>query len=136
MFGSGQSARDWKPSPPPVFIQSLVRMPTRLSVRDGTPCDAVVLRAAIDVVEGQGIVHRDAVELRDRNVVEVAPGAAVVVGFVEAAVIAYEQVIGVGGVEGEGVVVGVDLPAGGGDGLAAVFADAHRHVHEVDAVVL
>ena len=29
------SMRDWKPSPPPTEYQSLVRIPTRLTVRDG-----------------------------------------------------------------------------------------------------
>ncbi len=34
------------------------------------------------------------------------------------------------------MVVGMDLPAGRADGLAAVFRYADRHVHGVDAVEL
>src|SRR5215831_7439250 len=56
---------------------------------------SVILRTAIDVVEGQSIVDGHAVELGDRKIVEVTPRAAVIVGFVEAAIVAFEQVIGV-----------------------------------------
>ena len=99
MSGSFQSARDWKPSPPPVTSQSLVRMPTRFRVPRGNALRAVVLGAAIDMVERQGVVDGDAVELGDGDVVEVTPGFAVVIGLVEAAVVADEEVIRVSGVE-------------------------------------
>ena len=68
---------------------------------------AVVLRAAVDVVERGGVVHGDAIELRARERVEVPPGLAAVVRFVEPAVVARDQVQGVGRVEGECVVIDV-----------------------------
>src|SRR4051812_36201541 len=39
MFGSSQSTLGWNPSPPPTRIQSLVRIPTRLRVREGPQTD-------------------------------------------------------------------------------------------------
>ena len=53
---------------------------------------AVVLRSAADVVERHHVVHRDAVELRDRQVREVPPRAAFVPDLVETAVVAEHDV--------------------------------------------
>ena len=39
IFGSSGSTRAWKPSPPWVMNQSLLRIPCTLSVRDGPPTD-------------------------------------------------------------------------------------------------
>ena len=75
--------RHWKPSPPPMLNQSLVRMPARFTVRDGPSTDAVVLRAAADVVERPRVVGRDPVELRQRQVGELPPGLHAVVGLVQ-----------------------------------------------------
>src|ERR1019366_6872497 len=97
---------------------------------------AVVLGAPVNVVKRQAVVHRHAIELRHRNVVEVAPGAAVVVGLIESAVVAFDQVLRVGGIEDQGVVIGVDSPTGALDGLTAVFGDEHVDIHAIDAVVL
>ena len=145
MEASSWSARDWYPSPPPVFIQSLVRMPAAIHGARRNALRAVVLRAAVDVVKRQPVVHRHAIELRHRNIVEVPPGAAVVVAFVEPAVVAFDQVILVGGVEDQRVVVGVETQSAAAatsaaegilHGLAAVFGHEDGHVHGVDAVEL
>ena len=111
----------------------------------GNALGAVVLRAAVDVVKRQPVVHRHAVELGHRNVVEVPPRAPVVVAFVEPAVVAFDQVILVRGVEHQRVVIGVQphsasaaAPAAEGvlHRLAAVLGQEHRLVHGVDAVEL
>jgi hypothetical protein len=39
MLGSSGSLRVWNPSPPPTMNQSLVRIPQRLTVRDGPHID-------------------------------------------------------------------------------------------------
>ena len=53
----------------------------------------VVLCAAADVVERQRVVHGDAIELRDRQVVEVPPRFAFVPRLVRAAVVADHDVV-------------------------------------------
>ena len=53
----------------------------------------VVLRAAAHVVERQRVVDRDAIELRDRQVVEVPPRLAFVPRLVRAAVVADQDVV-------------------------------------------
>ena len=95
----------------------------------------VVLRAAIDEVERFALVDRDPVKLRDRQVGHVGPADAAVPGFVEAAIVAVEQVIGVGRVDPHDVVVdmlvflGEPLP-----GLAAVLGHMVVGVHCIDAI--
>ena len=88
------------------------------------PADgAVVLRAAADVVERLRVVGGDAVVLRQRQVGEVPPRLHAVVGLVEAAVVREDDVVLVGGIEHD--VVMIDVHAGHGDlrpGLAAVGA--------------
>ena len=59
----------------------------------------VVLRPAADVVERLGVVDREAVELRDGQVREEAPGRALVVRLVEPAVVAEQDVIAVRRIE-------------------------------------
>ena len=94
----------------------------------------VVLRAAVDVVERLRVVDPYLVELRERKVFEPRPRRAAVVRFVKTAVAPPDQVIGVGGVDPQDVVVHVlvlltDLA----EGLAAVLGDLHPGVHRVDA---
>ena len=67
----------------------------------------VVLRAAADVVERPRVVGRHAVELRQRQVGEVPPRLHAVVGLVEAAVVADDDVVGVDRVEHDLVVIDV-----------------------------
>ncbi len=95
----------------------------------------VVLGAAVDVVEGLGVVDGHLVELGDREVGDEAPGGREVEALVEPAVGADEQVVGVVGVEGEGVVVGVLVLLGEPtERGATVVGDLDAPVHEVDAV--
>ena len=95
----------------------------------------VVLGAAVDVVEGLGVVDRDLVELGGRQVAVETPGGAAVPGLVETAVTAGEQVIGVVRVDPQGVVVNVFVGLGHVvEGLAAVLGDLHPGVHRVDGV--
>ena len=67
----------------------------------------VVLRAAVDVVEGLRVVDRDPVELRHREVRLELPRRAAVPRLVDAAVVAVQEVVGVLRVDPEGVVVDV-----------------------------
>ncbi len=84
---------------------------------------AVVLGAAADVVERPGVVGVDPVVLRQRQVGEVPPRLHAVVGLVDAAVVGEDDVVLVGRVEHDVVVIDVHarhrhrLP-----GLAAVGA--------------
>ncbi len=90
----------------------------------------VVLGAAVDVVEGLRVVDRHPVELGDRQVLEEALGRAAVEGLVDAAVAADEEVVGVVGVDPQGVVVDVlVLLADPLEGLAAVDGDLQEGVH-------
>ena len=111
MFGSSGSLRDWKPSPPLTMYQSLVRTPSRLSDARRPAEREVVLRAAADVVERLRVVDRDAVELRDRQVREEAPGLAFVVRLVEPAVVAEQDVVAIDRIELERVMIDVDAGA-------------------------
>ncbi len=102
----------------------------------GRPSEGVVvLGAAVDVVERLRVVDRDPVELGDRQVFEEAVGGAAIPGLVDAAVAADQQVVGVVGVDPQGVVVDVLLllpdPV---EGLAAVEGDLEEGVHAVDPV--
>ena len=67
----------------------------------------VVLRAAADVVERLRVVDRHAVELRDRQVREEPPRLPFVVGLVEAAVVAEQDVLRIDGIELDRVMVDV-----------------------------
>ena len=96
---------------------------------------AVVLRPAVDVVEGEGVVEGQLVELRHRQVLEEAPGLAPVARLVDAAVAAVEDVAGVALDEGHGVVVAVLVRlVDAAPGLAAVVRRPQARVHLVDAV--
>ncbi len=104
--------------------------------RPGRAAQAVVvLGPAVDVVERRVVVGRDLVELGHRQVGHVLPGPAAVERLVDAAVVAVEAVIGVGGIDPEGVRVPVlALVAEGLPGRAAVVADLEEDVHGVDAL--
>ena len=95
----------------------------------------VVLGAAVDVVEGLGVVDRHAVELHDGQILEVDPGGAAVMGFVDPAVAPGEEVPRIRGVDPESVVV--DVLEGLADVLeclSPVMGDLHPGVHGVDPV--
>ena len=96
---------------------------------------AVVLGPAVDVVEGQGVVDGQLVELGHGQVLEEAPGLGRVIGHVEAAVAAVEDEPGVALDEAHGVVVAVLVLFGdAAPGLAAVVGGPQARVHLVDAV--
>src|SRR5207248_45588 len=95
---------------------------------------AVVLQAAVDVV-GLAHVHADRVELGDgQAAADRLPVLALGPGDEQAAVVPQQQVLGVLGVDPQGVVVGVP-GAGAGEGLAAVVGGPHLDVEHVDALV-
>src|SRR6185436_10428165 len=82
---------------------------------------AVVLEAAVDHVV-RARVDRDVIELPDGDMVEVVPVVAAVVGLVDAAVVADDEVASVARVDPHGVVVGVRAAtAVVGERLAAVL---------------
>ena len=114
-----------------------------VEVRDAVPVErarrphlaAVVLRAAVHVVERQRIVEGQLVELRDGQVLEEAPRLAAVVRFVHAAVAAVEDVVSVARHERHRVVVAVLVLLGHAhERLAAVVRHHQARVHLVDAV--
>ena len=95
----------------------------------------VVLRAAVDVVEGRVLADGDVVHLGGGQVLLEVPGGGAVEGFVEAAVAAHQVMVVVLRVDPDIVIVHV-LVAGAerGDGAAAIVAHHDVHVHDVDAV--
>ena len=84
--------RTTKPSPPVTTNQSLFVEPFGDLRARRSAERAVVLRAAVDVVDRRRVVDFDVVELRHRQVGEVLPQPAAVPGLVEPAVAAFEQV--------------------------------------------
>ena len=101
----------------------------------------VVLHAAVDPV-GVPVVHRDPVELADRQVVDAPEGEAAVVGLVQTRVAGEVEVFGIGRVDPHGVMVGVHPDVVGGplgdlgEGAAAVLAPVGRSGQGVDAVLV
>ena len=87
----------------PVLVQDAVDVVGPRRAAEG----GVVLRAAVDVVEGLRVVDRHPVELRHREVRLELPRRAAVPRLVDAAVVAVQEVVGVLRVDPEGVVVDV-----------------------------
>ncbi len=101
----------------------------------GSTLGAVVLRTAVDVVEGLVVVDGQLVELRHRQVGDELPVLAQVPSLVEAAVAADQEVVRVLGIEDHGVVVAVlVLVADVAEGRPAVVGDLQPDVRVVDAV--
>ena len=97
----------------------------------------VVLRAAVDVVEGLVIVDSHLVILGNRHVVDEAPRLAQIEALVDAAVIAHDQIIVVVRIERHGVMVDVfRIVLEFGKRLAAVLGDVQMHVGLIHAVEL
>ena len=97
----------------------------------------VVLGAAVDRVEGFGVVDRDLVELGHRQVVDEAPGIGVVEGLVQPAVGADQQIVRV--VRPKSHCMVVDVLGRIGDrfpAFAAVVGYRGTDVHEIDPVEL
>ena len=101
----------------------------------------VVLHAAVDPV-GVPVIHRDPVELPDRQVVDAPESHTHVVGLVQSGVAGQVEVLGVARVDPHGVMVGVDAHVVGGalgdphEGAAAVLASVRRGGQGVDAVLV
>src|SRR5262249_6967264 len=96
---------------------------------------AGVLHAAVDAV-GPAHVHAHPVKLCDgQAAADRLPGPALVLGDVQAAVVAQHEVVGVLGVDPQGVVVGV-AGVGPGEGLAAVAGGAELDVQQVHPLVV
>ena len=105
--------------------------------RHGAEPRAVVLEAAVDV-EGRLHVHRDVVELGQREVLDEAPSAASVVGDRDSAVLAQDHEAAVVGVNPELVHVAVDRLAGHhrAEVPSRVLADLDCAVKAVQAVLV
>ena len=84
---------------------------------------------------GIGLVEAHVVVLRDRQIVRLPPLVRSVEGNPQAAVIAGEDVLGVGGIDEHIVHIAVhaDEAAHGGEALAAILAQDQRAVGLVDA---
>ena len=96
----------------------------------------VVLEPAVDVV-GLAHVHRQVVELADRQVVEEVPGRGMVVAEIHAAVAAGQHPVAVLGIDPHGVEVGMQvLAAAGPERAAGVVGDPQVDPQQVDAPVV
>ena len=65
----------------------------------------VVLRPSVDIVKGLGVVRTDTIELRDRQVGRIQPGAHAVIGLVEASVATHAHMIWIRWIDPEAMVV-------------------------------
>ena len=92
----------------------------------------VVLEAAVDVVRPVHVVAH-VVELRDGQASHEAPLRPAVVGDVDAAVRAHDQVVRVPGIHPQRVDVGVGAPADVREGLPAVLAQVEAEARLVDS---
>ena len=96
---------------------------------------AVVLHRAVDLERRRHVVV-EVEELADGDLVlEIPPALALVVGHGHALVEALDEVIRVGRVDPQGVIVAARA-ADGLEGLAAVGRDAEGHAHDVDGVLV
>ncbi len=87
------------------------------------------------MVEREGVVEGQLVELRDRQVLEEPPRGAAIVGFVKAAVAAVQDVVGVAGHERHRVVVAVLVLLGNAHERPAAVGRHHQaRIHLVDPV--
>ena len=135
MLGSVGSMRATKPSPPVTMNQSLLVAPCGPLRPRRAAERAVVLRAAVDVVDRRGVVDFDVVELRDRQVAEELPQSPAVPRLVQSAVAALEQVIGVVGIDPDVVVVDVLVAlADGPERASAVQRHLRLHARHVQLV--
>src|SRR4030065_121229 len=103
LWGGGMNGgRHWAPSPAEV---------------DRRPEAAVVLHRAVDLERSRHVVV-DIEELADRdNILEIAPALALVVGDGHSLVEALEEVVGVGRVNPQGMVVGMAGAGQAGGGV-------------------
>ncbi len=102
----------------------------------GTAPRIVVLQAAADVIRLLEVV-RDLVELSDGDIVQVAPIAAAVPGDPDAAIVAAEHVVGIRGVDPDGVNVAVDIAETGlHEGSAAILRHVDVDTAEPDLLIV
>src|SRR5699024_5212543 len=115
----------------PVAVRdTVVRTRLRWTAHGG-----VVLHTAVDAVEGERVVHLHSIELREREVGEVRISRPAIEALVKTAVAPDEQVVGVGRIDPDYVVVDVlVLLAHSGEGLPAILRDHGAHIHGVDAI--
>ncbi len=103
----------------------------------GAAFGAVVLCAAVYVVERFGVIHSHLIELCDGEIFDKAPVLCQIEALIHAAVSADEEVIRVVRTESDGVIVGMlvffrHAP----EGLAAVVGDLYADIHEVKSIEL
>ena len=135
MLGSVGSMRAWKPSPPQVTNQSWFATAVRVQGARGAAEGVVVLGAAVDEVDGRGVVDVHPVELGDGQVRGPLPRGPPVEALVEAAVAPDEVVVGVVGVDPDRVVVHVLVAlAEVRPRLAGVVRHLQEDVHRVEAL--
>ena len=93
----------------------------------------VILRAAVDVIKRRGVIDVDIVELKRRQVRFELPELAAVVGFVDAAVAADEDVIGVARIHPDGVRIDVLVAvAQHSNGASAIVGHAEIRIRGVE----
>ena len=115
--------------PVAVHNSSVVDGAARTSQRE------VILSSAINSIKWLGIVHRNPVKLRNRQVLLVVPGLAVVPGLINPSVAAQYQVLGIRRVLPKSMVVDVlVLFAKALERSSAVFGPLHVGVHTVQSV--
>src|SRR5207244_3677487 len=95
---------------------------------------AVVLQAAVHVVEGLTHIRRDRVVLRDRKVGNEIDGAATVVTDVNTADATDEEKIRIGRIDPHRVMIRVRTASGVAKSVTAISRYLQGHTHEVNAI--
>ena len=102
-----------------------------------TTLGVIVLRAAVNVVKRLTVVEGELVILRHRQVFHVSPGRAEVEALIHPAIRPHHDVIGVGGVENDGVHVAVLIGVlHGRKGLAAILGFLNGRPHQIETIKL
>ena len=97
----------------------------------------VVLCPTVDVVKGLGIVRTDAVELSDRQVGRIQPGAHAVIGLVESSVATHAHMIRIRRVDPEAMVVHMlELFGYPVEICSTVRADVAIGIHRIDHILI
>ena len=83
-----------------------------------------------------GLVERArAIKLGNGQISHMPPVSTPVVAFIDAAIVAGQQMVGVGGVNPERVIIHMSIVyAHTGPGLAAIFLDLHPGIHGINPV--
>ncbi len=95
----------------------------------------VVLCSSVDIVERLGVVHGDTVELGHRKVGLELPATSFVVRFIDSAITADEKMLGVIGVDPQGMIVDMLTSVTQcAPRFPSVFCDPASNIHRIDLI--